>query len=509
MSISLVIESDIIRSYRRLAYSPWHAIGEFVDNSTQSYFDNRAELDRSYSKRGEKLDVRIVYDRNGDFLRITDNAMGMSFDELAYAVKIGKPPANISGRSQYGMGMKTAACWLGNKWQIRTKKLGEEVEHCVTVDVERIAEGNLDLDYQCHSKPSDLHYTVIEIRDLNLKFVGRRQGKIKEFLRSMYRVDLRTDVMDLYWQDTPLEWEAESGFLVARDGSPYRKDFEFKLGEKKVYGWVGILGEGRSGRPNAGFSILRRGRVVKGHPDAWRPEEIFGWQGRNDLVNQRIRGEINLDEFEVSHTKDNILWEGDQEDEIQAKLKEVCVDYVTLARKPRKGKKDARGPSESEVEAAVDELEGEMSSSEFVDLIQLDQIPPPEVIEQANRPIVEAAQREEPNFHVLVGDIPCKVYLSTDESPHDPYFVSDITPTHILVIVNTQHPHWGELDGAAGVLNYLRHCVYDAIAEWQAGRRSTPLSAGTVKSLKDRLLRLASEIEQSADMDLEDEQLSA
>src|SRR5207253_658559 len=104
-----------------------------------------------------------------------------------------------------------------------------------------------------------------------------------------------------------------------------------------------ILGQGSSGRPNAGFSILRRGRVIRGHPNNWRPEEIFGQeQGSNNLINQRITGEINLDMFEVSHTKDDILWQGDEEDQVQAKLKDESADFINIARPPRKGSKDSR-----------------------------------------------------------------------------------------------------------------------------------------------------------------------
>ena len=33
--------------------TPWHAIAEFVDNSTQSYFDNRQALDAAYKAEGE------------------------------------------------------------------------------------------------------------------------------------------------------------------------------------------------------------------------------------------------------------------------------------------------------------------------------------------------------------------------------------------------------------------------------------------------------------------------
>src|SRR5437773_263419 len=102
MTIALQVGSDIIRSYRRLAYTPWHALAEFVDNSTQSYFDNHGALDAALAFKSERFEVRIVYDRENGTIRISDNAMGMDLAEIENALKIGKPPANTKGRSQYG-----------------------------------------------------------------------------------------------------------------------------------------------------------------------------------------------------------------------------------------------------------------------------------------------------------------------------------------------------------------------------------------------------------------------
>lgn len=498
MNISFEIGPDVIRSYRRLAYTPWHALAEFLDNSTQSYFNNRPVLDEAYKQAGEKLGIRVVYDRDNDLLRISDNAMGMDLTDLRDSLKLGKAPTITSGRSQYGLGLKTGACWLGDEWTVTTKKLGEDVEHRVTVNVEAVANGQGDLPYSETPKPKDLHYTVVEIRKLHTKLQGRRLGKIKEFLRSMYRVDIRENVMDLFWQGSPLEWSDESEFLKAEDGTPYWRTFDFQVNGKRVHGWVGILGQGASGRPRAGFSILRRGRVIKGHPDAWRPESIFGQlQGSNDLINQRITGEVNLDEFLVSHTKDDIQWVGNEEDEVQDRLKEVSLDYVRTARDSRRTQKDKRGPTETEVQTAVDELRTEMLSQEFVDIIDVEEVPPPEAIKSALDPVLKAAERAEPRFDATVGDILCKVYLSYDNSPNDPYFATDVTGDRILVVVNCSHPHWAQLQGSEGVLNYLRHCVYDAIAEWQCRRKGASLQPDTIKMLKDRLLRLPSEIEQA------------
>ena len=61
--------------------------------------------------------------------------------------------------------------------------------------------------------------------------------------------------------------------------------------------------------------------------------------------------------------------------------------------------------------------------------------------------------------------------------------------------MNLKHPHFSELRGAEGVLNYLRHCVYDSLAEWKARQRTATPDPDTMKMLKDGFLRLSMKIE--------------
>ena len=99
--IQLELGLQVIQSYKRLSYTPWHAIAELVDNATQSYFDNRDVLDETLSESKEDLVVGIVYERGkGGLLRVSDNAMGMSYLELSNALRVGFPPKNTSGRSK-------------------------------------------------------------------------------------------------------------------------------------------------------------------------------------------------------------------------------------------------------------------------------------------------------------------------------------------------------------------------------------------------------------------------
>jgi len=496
MQLTFDLGVSAIRSYKRLSYTPWHAIAEFVDNSTQSYCDHQRELDEALADDGERFAVRITYEAKNDILRVADNAMGMSREELERALKVGLPPEDPSGRCEYGMGMKTAACWIGNKWTVRTKKLGEVTEYEVTVDVEEVAKGQTNLELREAPKDARMHYTVIEVSQHHHAWKTRTLSKIKDFLRSMYRVDLREGRLDLFWQCKRLQWdESDDRFVKAADGTIYRKRFEFEVNGKRVHGWVGVLERGS--RAQAGFSILRRDRVVRGWPLSWRPSTIYGQiEGSNDLVNQRVTGEINLDDFTVSHTKDEILWMGDEEEQVERLLADVCRDYVLAAKTRRKGETEERGPSELEVKTALGEFQAELQSGELLDTLELGPVPAPEALREAFEPLSETVDPENPACRVSIGEISVSLYLTMEASPNDPYVAVDATSDErISVVINANHPHWRQLEGARGTLNYFRDCTYDAIAEWQARHKASQIDPDTIKLLKDALLRASFHIE--------------
>jgi hypothetical protein len=93
-TINIRPESNVYATYRRLSYRPWYAIAEFVDNSTQNYYDHKDELLSVYQldPNGSCLSVSVIYDDEKRSLLISDNAYGMEMDELQRAVALNKPP---------------------------------------------------------------------------------------------------------------------------------------------------------------------------------------------------------------------------------------------------------------------------------------------------------------------------------------------------------------------------------------------------------------------------------
>ena len=502
MALEIRFGHENFANYKRLAYKWWFALAEFVDNSTQSYFDNCDELDAAF--KDEKEHFSVVISTDTDFVRISDNAMGMALDDLERAMVVGVPPQNTKGRSRYGLGMKTAACWIGDSWKIVTTKLGDSTEYTVNVDVNEVVNGNVEPPMSERNVSPNDHYTIIEITGHHRPLRGRTVSKVKDYLESIYRVDISEGAMVLRYNDLELQWKgfSEDDFLKRKDGSVHWEEYIFEIPtepEKKVVaGWVGVLQKGS--RAKAGFSILHRNRLIKGWPDSWRPEKVFGIGGRNDLINQRVVGEINLEDFEVSHTKDEINWDGWEEELVEEGLLEVCKPFMETARKARRGQPADHGPSDVQVDAAVQTLEEELSTPEFIEALELEEtLPPLDQIEMSNQHVVDNATTVEPTFVVSLSDITIKVYLDSVGSPNDPYFASeDINEKNLTIVVNRQHPHWRMLEGENAVVNYLRHCVYDGVAEHRAARKRR-LESDTVKILKDNYLRVAFELLQNAE----------
>jgi hypothetical protein len=477
---------DILRSYKRLSYEPWSALAEFVDNSTQSFFNHRGELAPVYDADGTTLTVHISYDKAGGSIVIEDNAMGMNEQELGRALIVGSPPADISGRSRYGMGMKTAACWLGDRWTVRTTRLGSTEELMVTVDVDQVARGDNVLPLERKTVASEEHYTIIDVTELNRSFHGRTLGKIREYLSSMYRHDLDAGDLILVWQDQELTWARLDDTLQSDGkGGLLKREFDFTVNGKRAHGWGGVLDKGS--RAKAGFSILHAGRVIRGWPESWRPETIYGQlQGSNNLVNQRLVGELNLDDFEVTHTKDDILWEGTEQEQAEAALHAELADLIEIAALPR-GKR-RKTPSRTVAAEAMALLSVETTAKTPLPSVAIDRRFAAKMT-SALAPLLRRVDRTAPDFTLEVGRGRVRGFGSAELVADDPHVVVRLSESELVIVINLQHPSAPDgLEGTA-LLSHLRQCVFDGLVAWTIDPTGSD-GAAAVLAAKDQLLRL-------------------
>jgi hypothetical protein len=322
---------SILSILKYLNYKPWFALAEFVDNSLQSYFVHREAL-INLEGSGFRLRVQIELDSSvPDDFRITirDNAAGINLSDYARAFRPAAMPSDRSGFAEYGMGMKSAACWFAPEWTVRSKALGETEERFVAFNIAEIVTESLDeltIDSRL-AKPND-HYAEIILSKLHKPLQARTIGKIKEHLASIYRVFIREGILELtfdrdvliYTQPTVLSAPYHKALNEAPRLWKKELDFDFGLG-LRAHGFAAL--RETSNIATAGFALFRRNRLIQGSADeGYRPKEIFG--SSNKFTYQRLFGELHLEGFEVSHTKDGFRWD-ENEEAFLGILKEVLV----------------------------------------------------------------------------------------------------------------------------------------------------------------------------------------
>lgn len=501
--MNLVISPQVIEGYKRLNYTYWHALAELVDNSTYWYELNR-DLILKYDSEATQCEVRITYDASTSILRVADNSIGMDLETLTAAMVIGKK-SNRPGRSVYGMGLKTACIWMGDKFTIKTKMAGQTSGYEVTVDYNEIMKGNFQLGFkELKNLKKEEHFTVVEIAQLGEAIQRKRVSKIKEYLMSIYREDFREGKLNLTFNEEKLEWSDSANYIFLKDqsGADYKRDFKFDINGKEVKGWVGIMSLG--GVRRGGLTILQNKRVIRGAPDAWKPEGLFGETGEGlttSLASQRLVGEIHMDGFGVTHTKDNIAWSKNEEILLTEALEKEFDDFRKVAAQFRKTKHDKPEFSEIELQEAIEAVKEVTESPEFKDVVTM--IPEtthsdPKLtdsihVEKISRVIAEGKA----NFETKVGSIVVKVFL-TQGSQNDIYldYESDASGKVINMTINLRHPYLTVTDPA--IHQYILSCIYDAVAEYHCNKQTSVVHARTIRLIKNDLMRTSINMSENA-----------
>src|SRR5262249_8345627 len=153
-------------AFARLNYKPWFALAEFVDNSIQSFLRHREALAAAGHVGPLTIDVNI----DDNEIVVTDRAGGIAWQDFPRAFSAAAPPDDPSGLSEFGLGMKAAACWFSRKWSVRTSALGEDVERSVSFDIPRISrDGQEKLPVEHRASRESDHFTVITMTDLRVR----------------------------------------------------------------------------------------------------------------------------------------------------------------------------------------------------------------------------------------------------------------------------------------------------------------------------------------------------
>jgi len=311
--VSIRPQVTMLSVLKHIEYETWFALAEFIDNAIDSFLKNIKEL-KDIEGENFVLDIKVEINEPENRITIRDNAGGIGEVDYPRAFRAAEVPPDNSGLSEFGMGMKSAACWFADNWCVTSTALGETELKKVSFDMQKIFEDKLEeLDVEVNTCEKNHHFTIVELFNVNRMPRRKGVGKVKDHLRSIYREFLRKKVLRLTVNGEELKFNDPKILKVSQYDNPedepilWRKEIDFEL-EKglSVHGFVAI--REKASTSEAGFALFRRGRVIEGSFDnGFRPDFIFG--APNSYRFQRVFGELHLEGFSVNFTKKGIQWD--------------------------------------------------------------------------------------------------------------------------------------------------------------------------------------------------------
>lgn len=311
--VSIRPQVTMLSVLKFLEYETWFALAEFVDNAIASYLKYERQL-KTIDGKDFKLQVSIEINEPENKITIRDNAAGINEIDYPRAFRAAEIPPDNTGLSEFGMGMKSAACWFADEWCVTSTALGEPVEKRVLFEMKKIFLDKIEeLDVEVNQSEKNYHYTTIELFNVNRMPRRRGVGKVKEHLQSIYRDFIRKGILILQVDGEELKYHEPKILNVPRFDEPkgediyWKKEISFVIEDgMSVHGFVAI--REKASTSEAGFALFRRGRVIEGSFDnGFRPDFIFG--APNSYRYQRVFGELHLEGFDVSFTKKGIKWD--------------------------------------------------------------------------------------------------------------------------------------------------------------------------------------------------------
>ena len=514
--VEIELGLEILRVFRNMNHTHWYALAEFVDNSIDSFMNNKDALRELWGPEF-KLIVDISFEHANDPAKarilIEDNAAGINKENALRAFSPGVPPFNRTGISQYGIGMKSSALWYSNNFTITSAALGETKRHTVFFDVDKvIAENTRSLPRESITKDKNDHGTRVLLMELNQGMpVGGTIAKIRSHLASIYREFLQSGDVIINVAGEPLGYTSpkalEAPFWPSDEGPgdnlekiEWVKWVDFELSESwrpskerkdppRITGWVCILAKGNT--KLAGLALLYKQKVIVGsgtrsEGDAYRPPNIYG--SGNTYQSQRLYGQLDLSELTVTTFKDGFVWLAGQEEELAEKLKDSLNDpdmpILTMTKNYRQTErgKDISGTVRKAVFGTAHDLEVGLTDAVESGSDPLSTTPNPESPEPKGG---EESNRESVTLK-LPDSLGIDVVFEVKDQPGDPLWLR-VQPSNEsntwTIILNRAHPFMNSFVNLPGAdLNpVLRIASAIAVAEIRA------INAGNEKATFARM----------------------
>jgi hypothetical protein len=542
-----VIEPGFIRVLKNMDNKIHYALGEFVDNSIQSYLDNKEQLENEIP--GYKPYVKINVTETS--ITIEDNCGGIAKKDEIRAFSLALHNPDEVGIGTFGMGMKISACWFSDTWTVESKNINETESKLWTVNVPEISV-NPGMDIGPEKKPnSGRSFTKIELTNCRSQCIPRTGGvtQLKNHIADIYRWFILDDKVNFYYNDVLLDYKLPhikemplySDQAAQRKGEdvvirkwvseiPKLSLGENENGELWIKGLV-YLRKHSAGKNQKGFSIFWKNRLLEGMVgNTWMPGGPT-WQFNDDVLEKKcaiyagsnrgqnifIEGYLHTSpHFNKSFQTNALDWEG-KKNLAAEKLKEYLESATIYGdesgekfdfwEQSKKGlwrqKEDDREPDEEEDDPGIiggdppiifgdDDDENDTD----IDISEED-----ETDIEPEEPDAESDKQKQRNFNY--NGIKYKTTIFLDQNKDDPFFTHNDGPRRdenssdpdvqtLQIRVNLGHAYienyFSKINGEDELEGLMRFGVAFVLAERLAINRKETNRAAYVSKIFNKII---------------------
>lgn len=361
-NIDVEVKQGFYETLKHYTYKSPQVFGEFIDNSIQSYEDNKNILTMESGYK-LKVEINVEWAMGSDNvvrakkITVRDNAAGMTSAQFAQAFKSADRTITRNGMNEFGLGMKAAACWLGAKWSVISKSIAEDITHRLDFDVEKVSKEEIrEIQSLDTIEPDRKHGTEIIITDFwsHNQIRQDEQDYITKSIASIYRYFLRKGELEIWFGEQLLTFEDYEVLVAPPHNNPEGENIEWKCAVSQSYkqysvsGFVALLKDTNDDK--RGVVIMRNHRVVMGFDPKERTigKKFIGQVGSNKY--RRVFGELEITGFDVAFGKNKVNDEAMLEallDMAAGKLIKGGINLLAQGDKYRKRKNAGPKPSPS------------------------------------------------------------------------------------------------------------------------------------------------------------------
>lgn len=311
---------NLLESY---PYNLGSALSEYVDNSVQSFLDNKEKLNK------EKINVTITVDfsdKSNKKITIEDDGAGITDSDLKRAMKPAFKP-NEQNLNEFGIGMKAASIWIGRKWTLTNSQIDREnstecqrmVFNLNKLIIENKGKVPIStIDKNCCK--SGVKITIEElVKDFDENQIEDAFLTLEENYQYFINVDKILNLHLIFSENKSLPSLPDEATLIPKvlvspkmiikKNEPYweddihrvwKKDVNFEFNGKTVNGFV--MCRDTSSYKNPGVKIFRQKRLIQGttrNPNL--PIDLL--DTANKRISIRFFAELHLDGQKISNNK--------------------------------------------------------------------------------------------------------------------------------------------------------------------------------------------------------------